>query len=101
MLRTEQETLLSRVEDEDGWSVYTTTPHMVRRMCALADDRPGECVPLRVFRAGGKVVGMEWRVPTLWIKVKPPRKPTEKQLAHLARIRQEQCARACATGEEK
>lgn len=65
MTRLEQETIINFNEAEATANIYTHNGALIRKLDALADQRPEEAKRGRSFPDGGR----EFTVPKRWVKV--------------------------------
>lgn len=79
--KAEQETIIRRAEDEDGWDIYTASPSFTRRLRKVA-----QAVGVEVTEVDG--YGLRVILPRKCVKLSIPRKPTEAQMAHLRKMRE-------------
>lgn len=77
--RLEQETIINYNEAEATANIYTHNGALIRKLDALADQRPEEAKRGRSFPDGGR----EFTVPKRWVKVNASRILTEEQRAAL------------------
>ena len=80
----EKETIINFNEAEKVASVYTHNKALKRKLAALTEQYPDECI---IMSTNHDAMGIEYIVPKRWIKVSPPRKTSESQLAALSRAR--------------
>lgn len=73
--REEQETVINFNEAEKTATVCTHNPALIRRLEALADQRPKDAQRGRVFPDGGH----EYSIPKRWVKVSAGRMITEER----------------------
>lgn len=78
--RLEQETIINFNEAEATANIYTHNGGLIRKLDALADQRPEEAKRGRSFPDGGR----EFTVPKRWVKVNASRILTEEQKADIA-----------------
>lgn len=72
--RRERETIICFSEDDKTASVYTSNAKIKRTLDPLAENGT---IPKRVYDK----YSAEYVVPKKWVRVRPPHKRTEKQLA--------------------
>jgi len=77
ILRCEQETIISRTEDEDGWNVYTCSTVFKRRIVKFAARHS---IPVRNVDRDG----IELTLPADWLRFFPPRRVSDAQRASSA-----------------
>lgn len=76
----EKETIINFNDAEKTAEIYTCNNSWIRRMDALAKERPGE-----VCKTGSDEVSATYTVPKKWIKVRPPRILTDEQREAMSR----------------
>jgi hypothetical protein len=79
LTRYEKETIINFNEAEATANIYTHNGGLIRKLDALADQRPEEAKRGRSFPDGGR----EFTVPKRWVKVNASRILTEEQRAAL------------------
>ncbi len=72
---SEQETIVTRMEDEDHWTVYTCSNHMKPKLLAMAQEHD---LTLRRIDE----YGIEVDVPKGWLRIRPPTPRSERQREH-------------------
>ena len=80
LTRYEKETIINFNEAEATANIYTHNGGLIRKLDALADQRPEEAKRGRSFPDGGR----EFTVPKRWVKVNASRTLTEEQKADIA-----------------
>lgn len=80
----EKETVINFNEAERTASVYTHNEALKRQLLELCQTHPEQ---VRQTAANGWG-GLTFELPKKWLKVSPPRKPTQAQLEVLARMTQ-------------
>lgn len=78
MANYEKETILVYTEGEDTASVYTYNKALRRKLDKLSADCPEE---YRLYRLSHDGLAAEFYLPKSWIKISPPRVPTQAQRA--------------------
>lgn len=80
LTRYEKETIINYNEAEAAATIYTHNGALIRKLEALADQRPEDAKRGRSFPDGGR----EFTVPKRWVKVNASRILTEEQKADIA-----------------
>ena len=80
LTRYEKEIIINFNEAEATANIYTHNGGLIRKLDALADQRPEEAKRGRSFPDGGR----EFTVPKHWVKVNASRILTEEQKADIA-----------------
>ena len=75
LTRYEKETIINFNEAEATANIYTHNGALIRKLDALADQRPEEAKQGRSFPDGGR----EFTIPKRWVLVKASRILTEEQ----------------------
>lgn len=70
--KDERETIISRMDDEDAWNVYTCAIPMRDHMIALAKKHHLKLVEVDEY-------GIEVTVPKAWVSIRPPRRVSEEE----------------------
>lgn len=74
----EKETIINYNEDEKTADIYTRSPPLRRKLERLVADHPEDCRLHRITRDG---LGAEFYIPKKWIRINPPRRASEAQIA--------------------
>ncbi len=74
---SERESIWSYDESENEANVYTHNKALQKQLRQLAKDHPDECKLRKDYRDGS----IEFDLPKTWLRIKPPRVLSEKQLA--------------------
>lgn len=80
LTRYEKETIINFNEAEATANIYTHNGGLIRKLDALADQRPEDAKRGRSFPDGGR----EFTIPKHWVKVNASRILTEEQKADIA-----------------
>ena len=80
--KLERETIILFNEAEPDAEVYTHNGKLQKRILELCESRPDEASVLR----GGSADGMTFRVPKRWVKIMPPRVPSQAQMEVIERM---------------
>lgn len=80
LTRYEKETIINFNEAEATANIYTHNGGLIRKLDALADQRPEDAKRGRSFPDGGR----EFTIPKRWVKVNASRILTEEQKADIA-----------------
>ena len=92
----EQETIINFNEAEKVASVYTHNKALKRKLAALAEQYPDECITMSTNH---DAMGVDYVVPKRWIKVSPPRRVSEAQLMALSNARTKMTPKTTAHAE--
>ena len=84
LTNVEKETIINFNEAERTASIYTHNEALKHQLLELCQSHP-EQVRQTAANAWG---GLTFELPKKWLKVSPPRKPTQAQLEVLARMTQ-------------
>lgn len=75
--RYEMETIISYNDEEKTASVYTHNRSLLRKLAAMAEERPDEC---KLIRTNHEELAAEYIIPKRWVKVRMTRILTDEQM---------------------
>ena len=72
LAREERETIIGRTEVDGGWSVYTSSPSLFKRLDKWT-------TPTKIHHMGKSIVAKEYEIPLGCISIHKPRSKCAKQ----------------------
>lgn len=76
LTKVERETIINFNEGERSAGIYTHNAALKRKLEQLAQDHPDDC---HLTKASHDGEAMDYTIPKSWIKIRPPRVPSQAQ----------------------